>query len=44
MNDKLKELKEILAKARIYMHAINIMYFDLETTAPKDAYEIKIIQ
>ena len=39
MNDKLKELKEILAKARIYMHAINIMYFDLETTAPKDAYE-----
>ena len=37
MNNKLKELKEILKKAKIYSHAINIMYFDLETTAPKDA-------
>ena len=39
MNNKLDELKEILTKARIYNHAINILYFDVETIAPKDALE-----
>ena len=39
MNNKLNELKEILAKARKYQHAINIMYFDFETIAPKDGME-----
>ena len=40
MNEKLKELKEILTKARKYAHAINIMYFDFETIAPKDGMEL----
>ena len=39
MKEKLKEFKEILEKARLYSHALNIMYFDLETTAPKDALD-----
>ena len=39
MNNKLNELKEILNKANFYRHAINILYFDLETIAPKDALE-----
>ena len=41
MNEKLKELKEILTKARKYAHAINIMYFDFETIAPKDGMELE---
>ena len=39
MNNKLIELKEILNKANFYRHAINILYFDVETIAPKDALE-----
>ena len=41
MNNKLNELKEILAKAKKYQHAIKIMYFDFETIAPKDSMELE---
>jgi len=39
VNEKLKELKDILSKAKIYIHALNVICFDVDTICPKDALE-----
>ena len=39
INNELKELKEILTKAKLYIHALNVLSFDVDTICPKDARE-----